>query len=154
MTYSNSKMQRLLGCSGDVIKPEFLAMADKQIDKLFRELKFENGCLFLSMHNGKADASNVPDRVEFEAWHNEILINRLFPKKKVTASLALTFYSMFITRLSGDYPQKFCTILSEDNGHWTFRFHIVRDGASLWLSEDLEKFDQPIMYDIFGGEDV
>lgn len=73
-------------------------------------------------------------------------------KKKVTASLALTFYSMFITRLSGEYPQKFCTILSEDNGRWTYRFHIVHDGEPLWISEDLEKFAQPIMYDIFGGD--
>lgn len=160
MTYSNLKMQRLLGGSGDVIKPEFLAQADKQIDKLFRELKSENGCLFLSAHNGKADASNVSDRVEFEVWHNEILINRLFPKKKVTASLALTFYSMFNARLSVGYPYKFCAILSEDNGRWTYRFHIVREPVDetstpepLWISEDLEKFAQPIMYDVFGGED-
>lgn len=153
MTYSNSKMQKLLGCNDDVIKPEFLSMADKQIDKLFRELKFENECLFLSMHNGKADASNVSDRVGFEACYNEILINSLFPKKKVTVSLAATFYSMFITRFSGEYLQKFCAILSEDNGRWTYRFHIVREGEPLWISEDLEKFAQPIMYDIFGGED-
>lgn len=160
MTYSNQKMQRLLRRGLDVIKPETLAMADKQIDKLFGELRSENGCLFLSAHNGKADASNVTDRVEFEACFNEILINRLFPKKKVTAALALTFYSMFNARLSVEYPQKFCAILSEDNGRWTFRFHTVRERVDetptlepLWISEDLEKFAQPIMYDVFGGED-
>lgn len=159
MTYSNSKMKRLMRRNNDVLKPEYLVMVDKQLDKLFKDLRYENGCLFLSTHNGKADASNVSDRVGFEACFNEILINRLFPKKKVTASLALTFYSMFITRLSGEYPQKFCTILSEDNGRWTFRFHIVRERVDetstlepLWISEDLEKFAQPIMYDIFGGD--
>lgn len=153
MTFSNSKMKRLNRIS-DVIKPEYLVMIDKQVDKLFKDLKYENGCLFLSTHNGKADTSRVSDssdRVEFEAWHNEVPINRLFPKKSVTSALAVLFHSMFITRLAEEYPYKFCAVLSEDNGWWTFRFHIVREGEPLWISEDIEKFSQPIMYDIFGG---
>ena len=152
MTFSNSKMKRLIRSSDD-IKPEYLVMIDKQLDKLFKDLKFENGCLFMSTHNGKADASNVCDRVGFEACYNEILINRLFPKKNVTSALAMLFHSMFITRLAGEYPYKFCAVLSEDNGRWTFRFHIVREGEPLWISEDIEKFSQPVMYDVFGGED-
>lgn len=149
MNYSNSRMKGLFKTS-DVIKPEYLVMVNMQIAKLFKDLKFENGCLFLSTHNGKAQASDVRNRVGFEACHNEILINRLFPKKNVTLALAMLFHSMFITRLAAEYPYKFCAVLSEDIGRWTFRFHIVREGESLWISEDIEKFSQPVMYDIFG----
>lgn len=151
MTFSNSGMKRLIRKGGD-IKPEYLVIVDKQLDKLFKDLKFENGRLFLSTHNGRADASEVYDRVGFEACYNEILINRLFPKKNVTSALAVLFHSMFITRLAQEYPYKFCAVLSEDNGRWTFRFHIVREGEPLWISEDIEKFSQPVLYDIIDNE--
>lgn len=150
MTYSNTKMRELMRPSDD--KPEYLAMVDKQLDKLFKDLRYENECLFLSTHNGPADPSVAWDKTRFEADCNEILINRLFPKKNVTAAFAVTFHSFFIDRLAFEYPYKFCAILSEDNGWWTFRFHIVRKDEKPWLGGDLEKFAQPVMYDVFGGE--
>lgn len=145
---SNKRMQALLIKSGE-LSPNDFAATEKRIEKLFGDLKYENGCLFLAAHNGKANVENVTDRVEFEAWHNEVLINSVFPKKKITSAFAMQFFAQFNARLQSEYSERICAIMSEDGGRWTYRFHIVREGEPLWISEDLEKFSQPIMYDVF-----
>lgn len=147
---SNRRMQKLL-LSGGELSPSDLALTEKRLEKLFGDLKFENGCLFLATHNGKASSENVTDKTDFEAGHNEILINSLFPKKKITPAFAMQFFAQFNAKLQEDFNETICAIMSEDDGRWTYRFHIVRDGEPLWISEDLEMFSQPIMYDIFGG---
>lgn len=149
---SNRRMQKLLLSGGELSESDF-ALTEKRIEKLFEDLRYENSCLFLATYNGKAKSENVSDRVEFEAWHNEILLNSLFPKKKITPAFAAQFFAQFNARLQLEYDEKICAIMSEDDGRWTYRFHIVREGESLWISEDLERFSQPIMYDVFGGKD-
>lgn len=121
------------------------------IDRLFSDVVYESGCLFMRTYNGKALPRDGMDKVEFEAWHNEILINSEFGEGRVTAAFAMEFFMCFNERLAAVCPQKMCSIMSEDEGRWTFRFHIVREGEPLWISEDLEKFSQPILYEIFGG---
>lgn len=157
---SNRLMKALLASGGTPSISDFLE-TEKRIERFFKELKFENGCLFLAEHNGKADAANVTDKVEFEAWHNEIFINAEFPKRKITTAFAMQFFAQFNARLqtfrssSEELGCEICAIMSEDNGQWTYRFHIVRKRANeastlepLWISEDLEKFSQPIMYEL------
>lgn len=145
----NRLMKELLaGC--DELSPDSLAAAEKRTEKLFKDVRFENGCLFLASHNGRANPENITDKVGFEAWHNEILINAEFPKRRITPAFALRFFDRFNARLR-EYGEKICAIMSEDDGRWTYRFHIVREGEPLWISEDLERFGQPMMYEIFGG---
>lgn len=145
---SNRRMNTLL-IKGGEISPSDFAATEKRIEKLFKDLKFENGCLFLATHNGKANSESVSDKTEFETWHNEILINSLFPKKKISPAFAMQFFAQFNANLQENFNEKICAIMSEDDGRWTYRFHIVREGEPLWISEDLEKFAQPIMYDVF-----
>ncbi len=144
---SNRQMQRLL-IKGGEISPSDFAATEKRIEKLFKDLKSENGCLFLATHNGKANAESVSDKTDFEACYNEILINSLFPKKKLSPAFAMQFFAQFNARLQSGFDEKICAIMSEDDGRWTYRFHIVREDG-LWISEDLEKFAQPIVYDVF-----
>ncbi len=144
---SNQQMQKLL-IKGSEISPSDFAATEKRIEKLFKDLKFENGCLFLATHNGKASSENVTDKTEFEAWHNEILINSLFPKRNISPAFAMQFFAQFNAKLQENFDEKICAIMSEDDGRWTYRFHIVREGG-LWISEDLERFAQPIVYDVF-----
>lgn len=146
----NRLMKELSECCGE-LSPADLTAAEKHIEKLFSDVRSENGCLFLASHNGRANPENITDKVEFEAWHNEILINREFPKRSITPAFAMRFFDLFNARLR-EYGERICAVMSEDDGRWTYRFHIVREGEPLWISEDLEKFSQPIMYDIFGGE--
>ncbi len=123
-------------------------------DRLFADVVFESGCLFMRTYNGQALPHNIDndmDKVEFEAWHNEILINSEFGEGRVTADFAMEFFTRFNERLAALCPRKICSIMSEDEGWWTYRFHIVREGEPLWISEDLEKFSQPVLYEIFGG---
>lgn len=135
------------------LSPSDFALTEKRIEKLFGDLRHENGCLFLATHNGEASSENVTDKTDFEAGHNEILLNSLFPKKKITPAFAAQFFAQFNARLQFEHDEKFCAIMSEDDGRWTYRFHIVREGEPLWINEDLERFSQPIMYDVFGGKD-
>lgn len=121
------------------------------IDKLAADVSYESGCLFMKTYNGRALPDDCMDKVEFEAWHNEILINSEFSKGRVTAAFALEFFKRFNERLAEMCSQKMCSVMSEDDGRWTFRFHIVREGEPLWISEDLERFSQPILYELFGG---
>lgn len=145
----NDVMKKLLAKGGECTLGDFTS-TEKRIEKLFGDLKSDNGCLFLASHNGKASAENVTDRVEFEARHNEILINSEFPKKRITPAFAMQFFAQFNARLQEEYGGKLCAVMSEDNGRWTYRFHIMREGEPPWISEDIEKFGQPVMYDIFG----
>lgn len=145
---SNRRMNTLLIKGGEISPSDFTG-TEKRIEKLFKDLKFENGCLFLETHNGKASSENVADKTEFEAWHNEILINSLFPKKKISPAFAMQFFAQFNAKLQENFNEKICAIMSEDDGRWTYRFHIVREDEPLWISEDLEKFAQPVMYDVF-----
>lgn len=148
---SNMLMKAFFADGGGLALSDLTA-TEKRVEKLFKDLKFETGCLFLAAHNGSGNSENVTDKVEFEAWHNEILINSEFPKKKITPAFAMQFFAQFNARLHAEYSEKICAVMSEDNGRWTYRFHIVREGEPLWISEDLEKFSQPIMYDIFEGK--
>ena len=151
---SNRAMKRLLLSGGELALSDYAA-TEKRIDKLFRDLVFENDCLYLKTHNGAASAGNVTDRTGFEADRNEILINSLFPKKKLMPAFAMQFFTQWNVRLAAEFKGKFCAVMSEDDGRWTYRFHIVREGEPFWISdnsEDLEKFAQPILYDIFEGE--
>lgn len=156
----NKSMKTLLESDKSGVSAKDLMLTEKRVEKLFKDMAFENGCLFLKTHNGKASSversstrENVSDKVEFEARHNEVLINSEFPKRSITPTFAMQFFAQFNARLQSEYSERICAIVSEDDERWSYRFHIVREGEPLWISEDLEKFAQPIMYDIFGGED-
>ncbi|MGD1819843.1 MAG: hypothetical protein ACPKOI_08205 [Pleomorphochaeta sp.] len=44
------------------------------------------------------------------------------------------------------YPNiQFCVIISIDEMNITIRFHIYRPADGIWISEDLESFDEPII---------
>lgn len=149
---SNGMMEALLKGAEDVVTSADRTELEHCIDRLFRDIAFENGCLFMKTHNGRAVLNDGADKVGSEGWHNEILINSEFPEKHITAAFALEFFELFCERLKVFCPEKMCSIMSEDEGYWTFRFHIVREGEPLWISEDIEQFSQPVLYDIFGQD--
>lgn len=137
---------------GNMASEELTESEKHHIDELINDVVFENGCLFMKTKNGcDANIENFRNKTEFEAWNNEILINSEFPESRITAAFALGFFEEFGARLMMICPERMCSIMSEDNGRYTYRFHIVRKGEPLWISEDLEKYAQPIMYKIFGG---
>lgn len=149
----NALMEECLrNVAENTVSAEDTAEIEHCIDRLFEDIAFEGGCLFMKTYNGQAVPENWTDKVEFEAWHNEILINSEFPERQITPSFALEFYKRFGARLIMACPERMCSVMSEDDGLWTFRFHIVREGEPLWISEDLEKFSQPILYEIVNGD--
>lgn len=148
----NEKMKTLLAGSTEMPTEKELLKIDSRLEKLFADIKSDNGCLYLATHNGAAAApDSFTDKTEFEAWYNEIFINAEFPKStKITPRFALMFFAQFNARLTALRAGKICAVMSADEGRFTYRFHLVRESEGLWISEDLEKFAQPIMYEIFG----
>lgn len=147
----NEKMKTLLASGTKMPTEKELLKIDSRLEKLFADIKSDNGCLYLAAHNGTASPEGFTDKTEFEAGCNEILINAQFPKgTKITPRFALMFFVQFNARLAALRPGKICAVMSEDEGRFTYRFHLVREDEGLWISEDLEKFAQPIMYEIFG----
>lgn len=150
MTINANRLMKVLLDNGEnPVSAEAESALEQCLDKLFPDIAFENGCLFMRTYNGESDPGNFSDKTEFEASQNEILINSEFPEKDISANFAFRFFNNFNERLPYKNCGKICSILSEDDGRWTFRFHIVREGEPLWISGDIENFSQPVLYGIF-----
>jgi hypothetical protein len=84
------------------------------------------------------------DRTGLEMWYNEIRLDGL------KTSNILQFLKTMKEKLNNKYVNtEFCLIiyLSEDNDI-DFRFHTYRKEEGLWLNENLEKYNGPIIYDL------
>ena len=151
MIYCSGLMEILKEEKNGVIAAEDKAEIEGCLDRLFEDIVFDGGCLFMKTYNGQAVLNDRANKAEFEAWYNEILINSEFPKKRITAAFAMEFFTQFCERLKTVCSEKMCSVISEDEGSWTFRFHIVREGEPLWLPGDIRNFPQPVLYEIFDG---
>lgn len=40
-------------------------------------------------------------------------------------------------------------VLNAVRMNWIFGFHIIRPQNGLWINEDIEKYAEPVMYEIF-----
>ena len=91
------------------------------------------------------------DEIGVEVSQNEIDINSEFNREELSKKSALEFSGRFEKYLRKKYPsRKFCMILTLDDGkHWIFRFHRVDEFEKLWLDTDIEKYNKPVMYEIF-----
>ena len=81
---------------------------------------------------------------------NETIINYELNIPSVSSSVALQFFKEYNMQLKNKYNIKFCAILSQNNNNeWIYRFHTVTDDSCLWLGEDLEKYQEAVLYDVF-----
>jgi hypothetical protein len=54
------------------------------------------------------------------------------------------------TRLLKKYKErKFCIIVSLENQNIILRFHTYRENEGMWITEDINSYDNPILYDVF-----
>lgn len=126
----------------DLMIPVFLEISDcillKKKDKLINEDKIVQLIKVLG------------DKTGLEASENEIRLNDFFENDlplETSLALALLVIEIWKNRLKIVFPTyTFCLILSIDSDYVTLRFHRLRMKEPMWISEDLEKYNQPIGY--------
>lgn len=85
------------------------------------------------------------ERTNYEIACNEII----YEKNRCTPKLYEILGERLNQELAKKYNVKFVIYISEQelNNFFEIRFHIDRtnDGENLWLDEDIDKYDEPIM---------
>lgn len=128
----------------DLLSPKFVSVydciiiSDKSADIL--ETNFSK---MISMYG---------DRTGYEASNTEVRINDFIENGDLDvydlvsiALLAIQCWSAKIKYV--DDSSKFCFILSCDEQYVTLRFHKVRAEEGVWLSRDIEKYDDAVGYE-------
>ena len=158
---SNKKFKGILDNINDKVTAENLINLEmKNLEKLFNPnfkkiydcIFFENQKINLSIDEFNKLLKIHDDKTGFEASYNEVRINDYIENEiSVNESLLIVLLLIDIWGLklkSLNPKSKFCFIVSCEPPYTTLRFHKVRSDEILWISEDLEKFDQPIGYTI------
>ena len=139
----------------DITREESI-MIEKHIKKLFDQIKIVKGCLILfeptfNIYDENKFKKYVGNEIGFEVSQNEVNINAELKRENISNAITFSFFSSFNCKLKNLYPEKdFCSILSFNTyNSWTFSFHIVRDDCELWINEDVDSYNNPVMYEIF-----
>lgn len=93
------------------------------------------------------------DRTGYEASCNEIRINDYINGENIdfrkVLDLGFKTLDIWCNILKKDYPyNEFCLIISCDKESVTLRFHKVRHNESMWLSENLEGYEEAVAFKI------
>jgi len=90
------------------------------------------------------------DWTGYEVSCNEIRITDYISFKQKEFYMIPHILEYLKLGLSKKYgTRKFCIIISIDNDHVILRFHSYRENEGLWISEDLEGYEEPIIYEVF-----
>ncbi|MDF9825369.1 hypothetical protein M2475_001824 [Breznakia sp. PF5-3] len=158
---SNKKFRSILANINHKVEDAYLInMKMDNLKKLFNP-RFENiyGCIVFKNQNINLSIDDFNrllkiynDKTGFEANNNEIRVND-YIENDITVDESLEIALLLIDNWSLklkkiDMKSEFCFIISCEPPYTTLRFHKVREDEALWISEELEKFDQPIGYTI------
>lgn len=156
MIKMNSLMsQELCDDNKTIIESEVSFKIIKIVKKLVKRIKYYNGYLIANKSTIDLKNQNIVNRIfgdktGAEASLNETIINYELNIPSVSSSVALQFFKEYNMQLKNKYNIKFCAILSQNNNNeWIYRFHTVTDDSCLWLGEDLEKYQEAVLYDVF-----
>lgn len=90
------------------------------------------------------------DLTGFEVNCNEILINDYIDYNKDNArSIIYHTLKSFGKLIKQKYPIKsFCVIMYEYKGTLFLRFHVYRESEGLWIGENFEEDENPVLYEV------
>jgi len=92
------------------------------------------------------------DKTGYEASNTEVRINDFISNSDIILDdeilrLALLVINIWSNKIKAIYPSdKFCFIISISKSYATLRFHKVRENEGMWLSDDLEKYEEAVGY--------
>ena len=79
----------------------------------------------------------------YEVDSNEIIID----KEDIDESCHMALADVLIDELQRKYSgKKFVVYILDMDEYIAVRFHTYREDEGLWLDEDLNKYDEPILY--------
>ena len=150
MVNMNDSMKQLLQKSGEV---EDVFKLNQISEKVVNGTKLVKDCVIFD-ETGKLDETkiNFSRILKFvKDWTGyEIACNELrFSIEEIPPKGFLYFIEKLNTDLSMKYEKRqFGIILSIIDNEVDLRFHTYREDEGLWLDKDLNKYDNPILYQI------
>lgn len=148
MLKMNLEMEKLLKKKGEMDEETIVIICENIISKT----KCINDCVLYD-ETGKLEQKKInwnfvlkmnKDWTGYEVSHNEVVL----PIDLFNESL-LRFLEQMKLHLLKKFPnRKICVILSNSDRP-VLRFHTYRVQEGLWLSLELEKYKEPIMYEVF-----
>lgn len=125
------------------------------VDKIIRQIKIIKNCMIIKnptfdVYNEKMFIQIFNDSIGFESSQNELNLNLELREDLLSPNEALYFFNRINQSIKKTYPNnEYCAILHVNNlDEWIYRFHIIRNN-SLWIDENLEAYNEPIMYERF-----
>ncbi len=79
-------------------------------------------------------------KFEYEIWHNEINL----PKNKFVPQHLIELVTLLQTKLNEKFNENFIIYVSI-NDYFDVRFTKKRENESLWLVDDLNKYESPVL---------
>lgn len=147
MLKMNSKMEEILEQKGKMNEETIESICENIIS----QVKCINDCVLYD-ENGNLEQKKInwdfvlkvhKDLTGYEVSHNEVSI----PDELFNESL-LSFLDKVKIRLTDKFPnRRFCIILS-DSDRAVLRFHTYRLEEGLWLSNEIEKYKEPILFEV------
>ncbi|AUG56727.1 hypothetical protein [Acetivibrio saccincola] len=111
---------------------------DEKNDLEEKNINFEKILKFCGDWTGYEVACNEIRITDYISFKQE----EFYMVSRILNYLKLGLSKMYCTR-------KFCIIISIDNNHVVLRFHTYRENEGLWIKEDLEGYENPIIYEVF-----
>jgi hypothetical protein len=153
----NAKMQ-IIDIKAKLSMNNTITFSLKKLDQLFN-IKIQNifDCILIMDDEG-IDLSEdqffeviemYGDKTGYEASNNELRIIDYIDNRDLSKENQYLIGKSFIINLSTRISKKTVFYFSFDDDILTIRFHIFRETDGLWISDDLEKFEEATGYFIF-----
>lgn len=155
----NEKMRKLMNEMNERTIGTTIEFELQGIQELFLpNIKKVYDCLIISKKSVEELETNFSkaikinfDKTGYEASQNETYINQYIVNKDITIYPILQIATIIIDvwnhQLKAiDNSAKICFIIGCDNKNIVLRFHKVRDSETMWLGDDIEKFEDAIGY--------
>jgi hypothetical protein len=158
---ANKKMMILLNSVDSMSKNKKLCITSYNLKKIINP-KFVkvHDCIIISEKQSKElekyynqAMSMYDDEVGYEASNTETRINDYF-EKEITVVEALNIgidicetWKKYLKMIE---PQsQFCMVITCDGEYVTLRFHKIRSNTENWLCNDLERYEEPVAYEVY-----
>lgn len=154
MHYNNLMFQKM-NKKNDILTETDIAIIDTFASVVISKLHVINDCILIRLPTFDVTDNNkikkfVTDETGLEACQNEINLNIEMSMDLISVDVALCFFNTFNRKLKEKYNCVFCSILSiDDNEGWIFRFHRIRENKAIWISNDLDAYSNPVLYEVF-----
>lgn len=147
MNNMNKKMKQILK---EEKFPETSFEIDAIVNRIVDKIKIINNCIIYDQDGTLRESRVNFDRVlkMFGDWTGyEVSCNELrFSRKLINPNVFFTLAEQLSEMLLQKYAKKVVIYIIMHDNEVELRFHVYREKEGLWLDEDLDKYNIPILY--------